>query len=313
MSNVGTAIALGLSAWPLLSPKTYHDAQEKVHRFTRNIDLDDVDVSRPVYINGLFLSGGSKEEVIAALHEYDDGTYGPVACYGRTFASAYLSFDVVNRDVIRYDTDGNSEELLSVNPSMSDVAVSESLKLFQLKKNGSNASIRSSKKYEGFVNHYYVGPKQTLSNQPIKRSGTFSYLGTASGGGSIALPNFDKDRTYHVVSLASNEVLVVRGQHSAYEHLISSVPPAGLGTNQGDSFNDATRISEHFQTGIMPNYVFNNLYYYSYDQLAPFDRTSGGGSLGSVGYRHICLLASGGDSFYTVLSKPNLLYSKEIS
>lgn len=313
MSNFGTALAVGLSAWPLLDPKSYHKAQEEVYKFTRSINLDDIDVSRPVYVNGYFISGGSKEEVLKALHSYDDGTYGPISCYGRIFVSNSFLFDVVNRDVVQYVFDGKGHDLVSVNPNTVDLAAMNSDRLFQGALNGSSASVRSLPHQDGFVNKYYYDESfSILSNRPIKNSGTFNFLGSMSTAGSIPLPDFAKTGTYHIVSLASNEVLVVRGRHAVYGKILSAFPLASLGDNRGDSASDKTRLSEHYQTALVPNYVFNNLYYYTFDQLNPDDRTGGGGSTGNVGYRHLCLCADGSDAFYTVVSRPNLVYNKEL-
>lgn len=313
MSSVGTAIAIGLSAWPLIDPKSYHTAQEEVYKFTRSINIDDIDVSRPVYVNGYFISGGSKEEVLKALHSYDDGTYGPVSCYGRVFVSNCFLFDVVNRDVVRYVFDGNGKELLSVNPNIVDVANISNPTLFQGKLNSSSAAIRSSKKADGFINkYYYADNAKVLTGQAIKRSGVFDFLGTMSSSGSIPLPDFKQEGTYHIVSLASNEILVVRGNHAVYTTMLNAVPLASKGDNAGDSASDKTRISEHFQVALAPNYVFNNLAYYTYDQLLANDRTGGGNTVGNVGYRHLCLCADGDQSFYTVVSKPNIVYNAEL-
>lgn len=313
MSNIGTALAIGLSAWPLIDPKSYHKAQEGVYKFTRSVDIDDVDVSRPVYVNGYFISGGSKDEVLRALHSYDDGTYGPVACYGRTFISNCFLFDVVNRDVIQYVADGKGWELQSVNPNSTDLAAVDNPTLFQGNINGSSAAIRAAKHADGFVNKYYYSETfSVLSNRPIKNSGTFRFLGSISTAGSIPLPDFKQEGSFHVVSMASNEVLVVRGAHAVYETLIHARPLAAQGDNMGDSAHDKTRLAEHFQVPIAPNYVFNNLYYYTFDQLRSNDRTGGGNSVGNVGYRHLCLCADGDSSFYTIVSRPNMLYNKEL-
>lgn len=313
MSKVLPIINTLLATWPLVDPKSYQKAQRDIFAFTRKVSIEDVDVSRPVFVNGVYISGGSKDEVVEALHQFDDGTYGPVGYYGSVFYSKYYSFNYAYYDVIAWDTGG--KVLNSINSNTGTFSVSSFDDLFQKQYAKPVPNLSGLEKMDGGVLSYLVkdngvGLNSSPAYSKMVDQKTFKLLTTAKSSQATPVPLYKK-KAYAIFSIAPGETLLVKGNHSAYKHLIHAIPPYDWVKEKLPTGVDIleTEWSSVFQTPLMPQFAFNNLRYYSYDQLCPYDNVGSSDKAASVGRRHICVTGLDEHCVAVIVGSPNVAYS----
>lgn len=302
-----------LATWPLVDPHSYQKAQKQIFAFTRKVSIDDVDVSRPVFVNGVYISGGSKDEVIEALHQFDDGTYGPVGYYGSVFYSKYYNFDYIYYDIIKWDVEG--KVLQGVNSNIGTFNISSVDSLYQLDFAKPVPNMSGLEKVDGGVLSYLLkdsgtGHINTPAYTKMTNQKTFKLLTTAKSSQATPVPKYS-DKAYAVFSLAPGETLLIKGNHSAYKHLLHSVPPYDWVKAKLPNGVDIleTEWQSVFQTPLMPQFAFNNLRYYSFDQLCPNDNAGSANNAASVGRRHISVTALDDGCVAVVIGTPNAAYS----
>lgn len=313
MSKILPVVNTLLATWPLVDPHSYQQAQRKIFSYTRRVSVDDIDVSRPVFVNGVYISGGSKDEVIEALHQFDDGTYGPVGYYGSVFYSKYYNFDYIYYDVIKWDEEG--KVLHGVNSNIGTFSASATDDVFQLDYAKPVPNMTGLEKLEGGTLSYITksdgqGLVTSASYSKMLNQKSFKLLTTAKSSQATPVPQY-KNKTYGVFSLAPGETLLIKGNHSAYRHLLHAIPPYDWvkgKLQQGQDVLD-TEWAAVFQTPLMPQFAFNNLRYYSYDQLCKFDNIGSTSMGAATGRRHICVTALDEDCVAIVIGSPNVAYS----
>lgn len=302
-----------LATWPLVDPASYNRAQKKIFSFTRKVSIEDIDVSRPVFVNGVFISGGSKDEVIEALHQYDDGTYGPVGYYGSVFYSKYYSFNYIYYDVVKWDDEGSV--LRGVNSNNGTFTISDPTDLFQLNLAKPLPNQTGIQRVEGGALSYYMSEsgESPISNpaySKFKDFKNFKLLTTGKSSQATPVPLFSS-KAYAIFSLAPGETLLVKGNHSAYKHMLHAIPPYDWVKPKLKPNLDIldTEWQFVFQTPLMPQFAFNNLRYYSYDQLVPYDNAGSSSKGAATGRRHICVTALDDKCVAIVVGSPNTAYS----